>query len=247
MTPRTLTELAPSMTARSVALSLLLGARPPRLHVRELISAGDLFEIAASSMRAALSRMVAAGEMTMADSFYSLGPRHMDRQASQEAMIRPRRRPFDGVWEQRIIVTAGRQASSRAEIRKLFAVHRFAELREGVWMRPANLVGEDLEQIEDVLRFETTVRNSRTLVRELWDLETWASEAKLLLVALSSPGHSKERFMAAAGAVRHLCSDPALPDEHLPEYWPGDELRWAYEDYRAEFTQLSMNNAKDLQ
>lgn len=40
--------------------------------------------------------------------------------------------------------------------------------------------------------------------------------------------------MAAAGIVRHLVTDPVLPDELLPEPWPGAALRAAYTDFAAE-------------
>ena len=36
------------------------------------------------------------------------------------------------------------------------------------------------------------------------------------------------RFVAAAGMVRHLLTDPVLPDELLPDDWPGAALRQAY-------------------
>ena len=42
------------------------------------------------------------------------------------------------------------------------------------------------------------------------------------------------RFVAAAGIVRHLLTDPVLPDELLPTYWPGVALRRAYHDFAAE-------------
>jgi phenylacetic acid degradation operon negative regulatory protein len=40
--------------------------------------------------------------------------------------------------------------------------------------------------------------------------------------------------VAAAGAVRHLLTDPVLPEELLPERWPGAELRRAYHDFATE-------------
>ena len=42
------------------------------------------------------------------------------------------------------------------------------------------------------------------------------------------------RFVAAAGMVRHLLTDPVLPEELLPDDWPGAELRSAYHDFAAE-------------
>ena len=42
------------------------------------------------------------------------------------------------------------------------------------------------------------------------------------------------RFVAAAGMVRHLLTDPVLPGELLPSGWPGAALRLAYHDFAAE-------------
>ncbi|MGW4480471.1 PaaX family transcriptional regulator C-terminal domain-containing protein [Rhodococcus triatomae] len=237
---RTLTELTPPMTARSVVLSLLLGARPARLPGREITRTGELFGMAPSTMRAALSRMVAAGDLVSEDATYLLGARHLERQALQEVLVNPRRTPFDGQWDMVVVVVSGRDAAARGALRSTLAEHRYAELREGVWMRPANLSGHDLPPQDEVHRFATTPAEPVALVHQLWDLETWAAEARVILAALTVPGQSKERFMAAAAAVRHLRTDPALPDDLLPDNWPADELRWAYDDYRAQFAELSM-------
>ena len=34
--------------------------------------------------------------------------------------------------------------------------------------------------------------------------------------------------------VRHLLTDPVLPDELLPDDWPGDALRKSYMQFAAE-------------
>ena len=44
------------------------------------------------------------------------------------------------------------------------------------------------------------------------------------------------RFTAAAAVVRHLLTDPVLPEELLPDRWPGDPLRAAYQNFAAELT-----------
>ncbi|WP_425569916.1 PaaX domain-containing protein, C- domain protein [Rhodococcus olei] len=240
MATRTLDELAPPMTARSVVLSLLLGTRPARLPGREITRTGELFGIAPSTMRAALSRMVAAGDLVATDSMYLLGARHREPQAVQEALVNPRRLPFAGRWHMVVVVVTGRDAAARGALRTTLAEHRYAELREGVWLRPDNLAGPDLPPLDEVHRFTTVPDDPGVLMRRLWDLDTWAAEARLILDALTVPGQSKERFMAAAAAVRHLRTDPALPDELRPGGWPADELRWAYDDYRAQFAELSM-------
>ena len=42
------------------------------------------------------------------------------------------------------------------------------------------------------------------------------------------------RFVVAAGMVRHLLTDPVLPEDLLPRDWPGDALREAYTEFAAE-------------
>jgi phenylacetic acid degradation operon negative regulatory protein len=224
------------LSARSVALNLLLGSRPPRLPVRDLTALGEVFEIADSTMRTALSRMVSAGDLIMTDAVYGLSPRHLQRQAETERAIRPRRRPYDGMWRMAVVADRGRPAGRRTALRAQLTRSRFGELREGVWLRPGNI--DDLSIPDDTeLRVFTTVPDDdRGLCRELWDLDAWAAEARSLLAALA-PGHRPiERLTAAAAIVRHLCTDPVLPDELAPERWPAEDLRWAYEDYRTDLS-----------
>jgi phenylacetic acid degradation operon negative regulatory protein len=52
------------------------------------------------------------------------------------------------------------------------------------------------------------------------------------------------RFVAAAGMVRHLLTDPVLPDELLPGDWPGTQLREAYTNFAAEL--VARRNGAEL-
>src|ERR1700712_4274500 len=63
------------LTARSVALSTLLGYYPPALPISALIRVGRLFEIADQTMRTALSRMLSAGDVTASEGGDQLRPR----------------------------------------------------------------------------------------------------------------------------------------------------------------------------
>jgi phenylacetic acid degradation operon negative regulatory protein len=42
------------------------------------------------------------------------------------------------------------------------------------------------------------------------------------------------QFVTAAAMLRHLLTDPVLPDELLPDDWPGTALREAYTNFAAE-------------
>jgi phenylacetic acid degradation operon negative regulatory protein len=55
-----------------------------------------------------------------------------------------------------------------------------------------------------------------------------------LLAELSGATDIPARFVVAAAIVRHVLTDPVLPDELLPADWPGTRLRAAYNDFAAE-------------
>jgi phenylacetic acid degradation operon negative regulatory protein len=59
---------------------------------------------------------------------------------------------------------------------------------------------------------------------------------------MSSAADVPERFVVAAAVVRHLLTDPVLPDELLPEDWPGSALRKTYMKFAAEFTSRRDSN-----
>lgn len=56
-----------------------------------------------------------------------------------------------------------------------------------------------------------------------------------------------ERFVVAAAMVRHLLTDPMLPDELLPTDWPGARLRAAYHDFAAELARRRDEAERELQ
>ena len=72
------------LAARSVILSLVLGAHPGRLSPKALTQAGQHFGISPSTVRVALTRAVAAGDLKRADGDYVLGDRLNDRQRRQD-------------------------------------------------------------------------------------------------------------------------------------------------------------------
>ncbi|HZP15799.1 MAG TPA: PaaX domain-containing protein, C- domain protein, partial [Nocardioides sp.] len=127
------------LSARSIVLSLLLGAHPPQMHVRHLLGAAETFGVSESALRVALTRMTSAGDLERADGVHRLSARLLERQQRQDDAINARAVPWSGDWEQAIIVATGRSAAERAQLRTDLTRLRLAELREGVWMRPANL------------------------------------------------------------------------------------------------------------
>ncbi|MFC9133322.1 PaaX family transcriptional regulator C-terminal domain-containing protein [Streptomyces sp. NPDC057099] len=224
------------LSARSVVLSLLLGTHPPEAPVRELLRLVEGFDVGGSTLRAALSRMVAAGDLRRTDTGYRLSDRLLERQRRQDDAVHPRTRAWDGDWEMVVITATGRGAAERAELRARLTALRLAELREGVWLRPANLdraLPGDLDQVSQRYTARPD-RPSRDLAASLWPLDTWPATARALLAHIADAHRPADRLAAFAAVVRHLLADPVLPPGLLPADWPGVELRVAYTDYQRE-------------
>jgi phenylacetic acid degradation operon negative regulatory protein len=78
----------------------------------------------------------------------------------------------------------------------------------------------------------------------LWDLTQWARAGRELLDESASARDIPSRFIAAAAVVRHLLTDPVLPDELLPGDWPGAALRQSYAEFATEL--VARRNATEL-
>jgi phenylacetic acid degradation operon negative regulatory protein len=234
--PATTTLVRP-LTARSVVLSLLLGAHPPRLPVRDILDAGEAFGLAPATVRVALTRLVQAGDLLAERAVYGLSPRHLERQQAQDREMDPIRHAWDGTWETIVVTSTGRDAASRADLRRRLTSRRLGMLREGVWMRPDNLPRDDSTE-PDTIRLLADSNDSPGVVGQLWDLPRWAATGRELLHATAHGPTFADRFTGAAALVRHLRTDPALPDELLPADWPRDAMRQGYEDFRTEIKRL---------
>lgn len=225
------------LTARSIVLSTLLGHHPPQLPARALVRVGALFGTAEGTVRVALTRMVAAGDLEQHDGAYRLTDRLLARQARQDDSRAPRTRSWDGTWEIAVVTSDRRPAPERAALRQAMAAQRLAELREGTWLRPANLVRPRPPVVaEQCGCFTATPEDDpAALAARLWDLPGWADGAHRLIAALDAARSPADRFTVAAAVVRHLLTDPVLPDELLPQGWPGAGLRGRYDAFEREF------------
>ncbi|MGE2689454.1 PaaX family transcriptional regulator C-terminal domain-containing protein [Mycolicibacterium pulveris] len=225
------------MTARSVVLSVLLGAHPARATASELIRLTADFGIKESTIRVALTRMVSAGDLVRSSEGYRLSERLLARQRRQDDALNPPLRAWNGDWTTLVITSVGTDARTRAGLRMALHHNRFAELREGVWLRPDNL---DMVSPAGVLESVRVLRarddDPAGLAARLWDLAGWAVAGHQLLDEITSASDIPGRFVAAAGIVRHLLTDPVLPAELLPKDWPGAALREAYTNFAAELS-----------
>ncbi|MDT0380131.1 PaaX family transcriptional regulator C-terminal domain-containing protein [Streptomyces sp. DSM 42041] len=230
------------LTARSIVLSTLLGHHPPRLPARVLVRVGELFGVAEGTVRVALSRMVAAGDLDQDGRGYGLTARLLRRQARQDDSRAPRLRRWDGDWEIAVVTADRRPAAERAALRRTMARLRLGELREGTWVRPANL---DRALDADVLGPCTVFTGAApvgedpvALAARLWDLPDWARRAGELAAALDRAEDLADRFTVSAAALRHLLADPVLPAALLPGDWPGAGLRLRYDTFEGELCEV---------
>jgi phenylacetic acid degradation operon negative regulatory protein len=226
------------MTARSVVLSVLLGAHPAWASAAELIRLTSDFGIKEATLRVALTRMVSAGDLVRSADGYRLADRLLARQRRQDDAMRPQLRPWRGYWTTLIVTSIGTDARTRAALRTTLHHKRFGELREGVWMRPDNL---ELDLVDED-RARVRIMQARDdepaeLAGQLWDLPSWARTGHRLLADMSDAADVPAGFVVAAAMVRHLLTDPVLPEELLPVDWPGSRLRAAYNDFAAELLQ----------
>ena len=229
------------LSARSVVASVLLGTHPPRLSAAALVELCGRFGISGGTTRVALSRMVAAGELAAEDGHYRLtGPGLLSRQRTQDDALEPPSRPWTGDWRMAVVVSSGRAAADRIELRRAFADARFARWREGVWLRPDNLARPAAAlPVEAPVRWLSTRPDDdpAALAGELWDLGGWSARGAVLLAAApeepgdlvaSDPEWAAGVFAAAAATLRHLRTDPLLPEALLPPAWPAERLRARY-------------------
>jgi phenylacetic acid degradation operon negative regulatory protein len=239
------------LSARSVVASVLLGTHPPRLSTAALVELCGRFGITGGTTRVALSRMVAAGELAAEDGHYRLvGEGLLSRQRTQDDALDPQARSWTGAWRMAVVVRSGRSAAQRLELRRTLADARFAEWREGVWLRPDNL-GPPAPALLDeaALRWLSVTPDDdpARLAGELWALPAWAERGAALLGAgpeepgdlvTSPPQWAADVFAAAAATLRHLRTDPLLPAGLVPAGWPADALRARYSLYLAAIERL---------
>jgi phenylacetic acid degradation operon negative regulatory protein len=223
------------MTARSVVLSVLLGAHPAWATAAELLRLTEDFGIKQTALRVALTRMVSAGDLIRSDDGYRLSERLLVRQRRQDGALAPVARDWDGTWLTVVLTGSGADARDRAALRKMFQEARFGELREGVWLRPDNLVEAlpvEIGRRARVLRARDEAPEDLAL--QLWDLPGWSEAGRRLLREMDRAKDIPDRFTVAAAMVRQLLTDPVLPAELLPADWPADRLRVAYRDFAAQ-------------
>jgi phenylacetic acid degradation operon negative regulatory protein len=215
---------------------------PPELPVAQLVRLTGLFGISENRARVALSRMVAAGEASSDGSGrYRLAGHLAARQSRQSASRAGTTGSFAGEWWLAVVTMTGSSAEVRGARRRALAYGRLAELREGVWMRPANLAVHLPAPLDGDIEVMTALpEHPVELARRLWDLTAWSARARSLLRDLLALGPDGPEALApgfelSAAVLRHLQADPLLPPELVPTDWPGTSLRATYDVWDARY------------
>ncbi|MFK8025683.1 MAG: PaaX family transcriptional regulator C-terminal domain-containing protein [Ilumatobacter sp.] len=235
-----------ALDARSLVLSALLGTHPPALPVRALVALGELFGIRSGTIRTALSRMVAAGDLNADDGWYRLTGRLLERQRQQDSGRRISRDTWDGTWWNVTVEPDRRDTSERRAFRSTLEGARFGELRPDIWLRPAT--EPELPRFAGaiVMRGDLGVDDVHGLVARLWPLDDLEARASKLLAALREQRELLDKardddlptaFAVAAATVRFLRVEPQLPDELQPADWTASTLRAVHDDFALVFEQ----------
>jgi phenylacetic acid degradation operon negative regulatory protein len=229
------TPLEP-LNARSIVLSVLLGSHPPQMPVGRILEFTTLFELADGTVRTALSRMVAAGDLVNDDGVYRLAGRLVERQAQQDAGRHDPPGQWDDSWWTVAVVSVRRTMAERREFRSRATGSRLGELRPDLWLRPANIaIDTDLPDAV-ITRGPLITGNPRDLVARLWDLGELQQRSAIHCRALDAAASRLEiggdraladTFVTLAGAQQFLRVEPQLR--------AGTALRSRYAEVVAEF------------
>jgi phenylacetic acid degradation operon negative regulatory protein len=164
-----------------------------------------------------------------------LAGRLLERRGRQQDSRIGATRSWSGQWRLIVVTTTGSSAEQRAARRRRLTLARLAEQREGFWLRPDNLdLRPDPTEDPDLAVFTGAPESDPVaLSASLWDLDAWAARADALVQRLETdrtrgPDDLAPGFTLSAAVLRHLQSDPLLPDELLPTTWPGEVLRDTY-------------------
>ncbi|WP_372729545.1 PaaX family transcriptional regulator C-terminal domain-containing protein [Nocardioides sp.] len=209
--------------------------------------------IAAPAVRTAISRMVMQGWLEPVNLDGGRGYRATERATRRldeaaERIYRRTRPAWDGHWHFAFVEPPASR-SARSRLRADLTYVGYAELADHVWVSPFPR-GELASVLERAGAGARTARADRVdpPPTEAWDLlalrsayDEWLASADAL-VAEQLAGHddADEAAFAARFHLVHewrkfLFADPGLPEELLPEDWPG---RAATELFTREATRL---------
>jgi phenylacetic acid degradation operon negative regulatory protein len=227
-------------SAKSLVLDLLSTLAGGTMPVSALVRAGGLFGIAENSVRVALARLLAAGQIERDErGRYRLGAQAapIDRRVTSWRRLGERIRSWDEGW---LGVHSAGLPPRAAELRRRERALRFLGFRElamGLAVRPDNLRGgagavrEELRSLglpAGPMVFEMGALDAATdaRARSLWDVSALCAGYRQSLADLDqSEKHLQvasedeamvESFLLGGRVIRQLVLDPLLPEPIVP-------------------------------
>ena len=214
------------LNPRSIVLSVLRGSHPPQMPVGRILEFTSLFDLADGTVRTALSRMVAAGDLVNDEGTYRLAGRLVERQHQQDAGRHDPPADWDGTWWMVAVLSDRRTMAERRGFRARTVGARLGELRPDLWLRPANIaIATDLPDAL-VTRGPMVTGDERRLIEQLWDLDGLRVRSDAHRRALDDAAIDLEAggdrsladtFVTLAAAQQFLRVEPQLPVELAPD------------------------------
>lgn len=221
-----------TLSAKSLALDLLATVRRGAVPVRALIGAAEIFDIAENSMRVALARLCANGQVARDErGSYRLSGSAVSKRVRSWNRVGERMCSWSGSW---IAVHTGGLARKPTPLRHRSRALRFLgfrSLRAGLELRPDNLSGGmtairdellalGLEANALVMRVELRGADADEAAR-LWETKALRAATRKMRDALAAssarlPHLPRKEAMAASfslggSAIRQILLDPLLP------------------------------------
>lgn len=211
---------------------------------------GD-FGITPVSARAAIGRLARRGVLDVSKqgrrTFYRMNPdadRALEQHQRRIIEFGTGDRSWDGLWTTVIFSVPDEQRDLRYMLRRRLRFLGYAAVYDGVWMSPHADHEQTVELLEDVgVGSATVLRSTLAYARSsgdplnAWDLDAirtcydaFIAEFTPLLDRVSRGAVGSAEALvartAAKDAWREIVSiDPELPDNLLPDAWPGPQAR----------------------
>jgi phenylacetic acid degradation operon negative regulatory protein len=201
-----------------------------------------------AASRSVLLRMRREGwldsERTGREARYRLAPAIYSAQARIESQLRGKRPAWEGFFCGILYEVPEDARAYRDRLRRTAQLLGYATLRPGLlvatsdrWTELAGLVPDQPPPGSQLLRVQIRLdeADSRLVAARLWGLDALAARYRQVLASSRALIDQADRHPAGAAAFRAFAdatmpifdassADPDLPDELLPDDWPGSEL-----------------------
>ncbi len=204
-----------------------------------------------AASRSVLLRMRSQGwldsERAGREARYRLAPAINSAQARIESQLRGKRPPWEGFFSGILYEIPEHARAYRDRLRRTAQLLGYATLRPGLlvatsdrWAELTGLISDQPPPGSQLLRVQVRLdeADSRLVAARLWGLDELAARYRKVLAESQALTDQADRhpagpaaFRAFAGATLPIfdasAADPDLPDELLPDDWPGAELGYA--------------------